>query len=141
MKKQESNKEKIENVEQDKLNKERDARCVPIALQMIEEFGSFKKHNLTSQNKTETFEAYNELAKKFVKAMLYANIPVGEYNYIHQLILKGFEEMNSIVLESINKHLRDAQEKKFGCQIYEIPFQDLHEILSGAKMESPTKAE
>lgn len=124
-----------DQVKKDQLNKERDDRCEPLALKMIQMFGAHDNHNLLSQDKTETFNCYNELAQKFLSMMVESELPIGEYGYIQQLVNKGLDEVNSIVIGSLNKHTRDLQEKTFGCQISEIKTNVLHELLDGDTIE------
>jgi len=134
------NLEKQDQSKKDILNEERDSRCLPIALAVIKMFGEMEGHELLTQNKTKSFEAYNEIAQRIIALMLERNIPVGEYGYATQLVLKGFDEMNSIINESLNKHLRTVQTNTFGCQLHEMPMQKLHELLQSATIKDEEKS-
>jgi len=123
------NLEKQEGNKQDILNRERDERCLPIALAVIKMFGALETQELLSQNKARTFEVYSGISQEILALMLERNLPVGEFGYVNQLVLKGLEEVSTIVTESLNKHLRTLQEKTFGGPMVEMPMQELHEHL------------
>lgn len=114
---------------------ERDARCVPAALAIVRLIGSFEGHMLTEQDKSKSFEAYNGLAQEAMKILLAANIPVGEANYVFQLIKRPQDEVSSILFESLNKHLYSLQEKAFGCRLPDMRLADLHAKLGGDIVE------
>ena len=128
---QEENKREI-------LNNERDARCLPLALAVIKLFGEMEGHELLTQDKSKTFNAYNGLAQQILALMLERNLPVGEYGYASQLVLKGFDEVNSIVTESLNRHLRTIQDQAFGYQLHELPMQELQSRLVSDTVQSET---
>lgn len=113
---------------------ERDARCVPVALAIIKAIGEFDAHALTEQDKAKSFEAYNSLAQKAMGLILAADIPVGEANYVFQLVGQPREQITSILFESLNKHLADMQKVTFGCMIQEMKMSDLHTRLGGDKV-------
>lgn len=131
----EKNLEKQEENKKDILNEERDARCLPIALATLKLLGDWEKHELLSNDKSKTFEAYNGFAQQILQLCLERDLPVGEYNYTHQLVLKALDEVNTIIVESLNKHLKTLQDKTFGCQIYEIKMSDLHSRIGGGTIE------
>ena len=117
------------------LNDERDSRCFPIAIALMKIVGDWQNHVFNSQDKTKTFEAYNLPSQQILQLCLERNIPCGEYGYIQQLVNTAFDQVNSIVTESLNKHVRTVQEKTFGCQLHEMKMQDLHERIGGDKVE------
>lgn len=113
---------------------ERDARCVPVALAIIKAIGEYETHALTENDKSKSFEAYNPLAQNVLSLLVAADIPIGEANYVVQLINQPREEVASIVMESLNKKLGDMQKATFGCMIQEMKMSELHARLGGVTM-------
>ena|SRR3990167_3261550 len=123
--------EKKQQQERDKLNDKRDERCVPVALSVLQELGRFEKHSFVEKDSSVVFNNYGELSRFILRKALDEDIRAGEINYVFQLALKSLNDLQSIVVESVNKHLRTIQEQEFGGPLNEITMKSLHARLGG----------
>lgn len=115
--------------EAEKLTQERDERVLPLAQEVIRLMADYENGKMGNVTREELVKSYDGLARQVLQKYLDANIQVGDIGAINQYILQAFDALNTIIVESINAHLRRIQRDAFGNEFNEIDMQKLDELL------------
>lgn len=126
-----SNKEIIKlHDKSDKLTRERDDRCLPVAkciIKMIVEFKGGKFGSLVSAE--QAIKSVDKLALDILALLLNENVKVNEISYIFTLIEQIVRTPKDIVIESVNAHFSKADNKLWGKDLKDVTVGDLEKVL------------
>lgn len=126
-----SNKEIIkEHGKSDRLTRERDERCIPIAktiLKMITDYDNGKFGTLISSD--ELKKSNDDLAEKILLLLVSEKVKVNEVDFIISLIGQITNTPLNLVVGSISVHTETAFEKLWGKKRKDVDMQDLNNLL------------
>ena len=114
---------------EENLSKLRNERCVPMAVELMKAMASHDGHKLGDVTHEELMSAYEPVVIKLFEKYMEANITVGDAQVINAFAMQAFESVNTMMVETLNSHLRNVQKKKFGSQLNELTFKQLDELL------------
>ena len=113
----------------ERLNKERDERVFPVVKHYFDLIGKTKDLQVGLTDGEKIFKAYNPIAQEVMKAAMANDLSLNEFAYLAQVVQGVTEGINSILSESLNKHVVTLQEKDYGSRINEMKLTDLHDRL------------
>jgi hypothetical protein len=116
----------------EKLSKERDAVCIPIARHILKMMAEKELVVATSDFKT-IDESYRPLTSEILGYLLEQDIKVDYINYIFRLVGEMWEQTKNYTIESVNKSLNIAQRIHWGKEPNDVTMKDLDKILLSEK--------
>ena len=125
--------QKAQKVEKD-LTRERNERAIPLAKELMKMMANFEDHKMGDVTREDLLKAYNPLAVQLLQKYLDANIQVQDVGAIHQFILQAYDTLNTIIVESLNAHIRRVQREAFGCDLDELQLKKLDDMLKRGTM-------
>lgn len=123
-------KDRAEKKEQD-LSKARDARCEPLAEQILQIFASAKPTAESTREKdhAKQMEVYAPIVRDILQAMLDADIQANEVEYTMSIVQAMLTITTNRVMQSFEKSFREAEERTFGKPMAELTLSALDGIL------------
>lgn len=121
--------DKEKQKEKDKLDKARDAKCIPLAKLYLKTIldhdpslnGKLDEKALTAE--------YQPMVEEMLKAYLEQDVTIIEYGYIKKLVVELIENLDGLLSGSVNESLRIAEKKLWGVDKEEISFSAIDRVL------------
>ena len=113
----------------EKLDKERDKKCIPLAKEYLQ---SILDGNLSLNGRLKEEELKNEyepIVLKILDSYLEKEVTIIEAGYIVKLVREMIDNTNNLLVSSVNESLRIAEKKLFGMDKQDMTFSKLDEIL------------
>lgn len=120
----------------DKLSKERDARCEPMAAAMVQILAKANiDPSITNlpEDHARMLEAYTPVYQEIMALALEKNLSVVDMHYVLSIFLSYFEFTKTLVERSLKHNLNLCEEKIWGKPINDLTLQDLDGILKSQK--------
>jgi len=116
-----------------RIDKARDDKCIPLAkayLQNILDADVSLDGNLKPE---ELRKEYEPIMLKMLDLYLEKDVTMIEAGYIRKLIDEMINNVENLLVESVNNSLRIAEKKLFGCDKQDMSFNVLDDILKDKK--------
>lgn len=118
------------------LNKARDKRCIPMAIEFMKAMAEHDNHKIGDvKDRMTMLKAYEPVARQMLQKYLDHGISPNDAQFIFQIALQGFEAVGHIITETTNNHTRTIQEKVFGDMLNDLTYYKLDTYLADDKIE------
>lgn len=112
-------KEELKTAEMHDLSHERDARCVPLAHELIKMLAEQSKMPVGShvnEKEGEVEDYYRPTVVAFMKRLITEEVKVMEVVYIFQLARQALEAVESVIDETMNRNMNRNTEAMYGLK-------------------------
>ena len=122
--------------ETDRLTKERDARCVPLAHELLRAMASAQLpvEDLTHEKK---MEHYAPVVKALIDMYLEHDILIADASYINKIVLQIVEETNNLLATSLAKSVERAEMHLWGDRLTDVSMGRLDTIIKQSAGDNP----
>jgi hypothetical protein len=111
------------------LTMERNERCIPLAEELAKIIAASPDFVIVETASESSLQKHSDISEKVLQFFLDNNVAVGEISYIFQLMYAPFDSVKLMVENSINMHLKKAQDILFEKDAEKITIGDLDKIL------------
>lgn len=121
---------------------EREARCVPVAKEIVKLIGSFDQGMIGEATTTQAQEyvnSYFELVKQIMELLLARNVIIDEIPYIMSLVMMPFDYATNLLKNSMQANVARLEVKTFGKQLGELGMADVDKFLGATPSEEKEK--
>lgn len=114
---------------------QRDARCVPIALELVKMLATMDKMPVGShvnEKETPASSAYLPVVKDFLKLLIDKDVKIVEIAYIFSLVRQALEFVSDAIDETMNQQMNRVTELVYGLKQNdsdEITVKHLNEVV------------
>jgi len=126
---------KIKQEKERDYTQERLDRCLPAAQLFLHSLSTYEGHALEEENDDKRRQAYDGLAREWLKIGLATNLQINEFDFAVRLVARALDATKTIVSQSLNQHLLTMQAIKFGGPLTEMHMTDLHTALEAGKLK------
>lgn len=117
------------------LSHQRDARCVPIAhelVKMLSKMESMPVGSHVNEKETPASSAYLPVIKEFLSLLIEKDVKIVEIAYIFSLVRQGLEFVSEAIDETMNQQMNRVTELVYGLKLNdsdEITVKNLNEVV------------
>lgn len=126
------NLEQQEKKRLEKLSKDRDNKCEPIAEQILQIIASHKPPASITNNERDhqkMLDAYTPIYAEITQLFLRKQVTLSEIEYTMSIVLSFFELTKQLIDRSNRKNLELAQNKLWGKEVLDLTLNDVDDIL------------
>lgn len=115
-------------------SKLRDEKCEPIAQEVFELMAKYKPDfHLTAHSDLTNY--YAPIQKQIIQLMLDRGVTMSEVGYIMKIVLSYFDNVNNLVVQSLQHSFDLAQQKLFKSSARDVSLVKIHEVLTDKRYE------
>lgn len=114
---------------QDKLDKARDAKCIPLAKEYLQAIldGNVSLDGNLSEDKL--VKEYEPIVVRLLERFLEADLSMDEVMYIKKLVLEMIDNVDMLLISSVNNTLKIAETRFWGCSKDELTLKKLDQVI------------
>lgn len=122
----------LNNANEHDLSHQRDAKCVPLAFELIKLMAGQDKIAVGMHDADPTENVYGPTIVAFLKRMIEDEVKVTESVYIFQLVRQAFDVIQSSIDETMNRNMNQITELVYGLpdgDFNEVSFKHLNDVV------------
>jgi len=112
----------------------RDAKCVPIAFELIRMIANMQSFpvGMHSNDKELKESPFLPVMRDFMKILIEKEVKVSEVTYIFALVYQGIEAVKDVIDESLNQNMNRITELVYGLELNkynEVSVKNLNDVV------------
>lgn len=114
--------EELHTPEEHSLSHQRDARCVPIAFQLVKLMATMKEFPVGSHVNEKggiVEDHYLPVTRELMKILIENNVKITEVTYMFSLVRQGLQVIQDAVDETLNQNMNRITEVTYGLGVNE----------------------
>lgn len=129
---------KTEGKPQEDLTAKREAKCIPIAKQILALIAAETAGKIGSIEDNHTMKmSWVEVTKKMLELYLAADLTLNEVGYVHQLVMQAVQFAQNLAVESLNDTLTRLQKQLFdGKTLEELSLKEIDMLFAPKRLGS-----
>lgn len=126
--------EELQSPYQHDLSKKRDAQCIPIAIELIKEFGKLENIPLGSHvnEKEGALSAYLPVIRRAMTLLVEKEVKAMDVTYIFSLMRQAIEVVGEAVDQTLNQNMNNVTEMIYGLnpgESHNVTVKHLNDVI------------